>query len=145
MAPISDPHKAQRASKAERQSKAFDLLKAGASYRQIAKALDVSHETARKDVEAVLADLRAQATAGAEELRALEDERLTMAALAIAKQVQSGHLGAVDRWVRISESRRKLWGLDAPSTSKNLTLTPDQLRDLTDGELDELERKLSTR
>jgi hypothetical protein len=48
--------------------------------------------------------------------RLVEDTRLNMAAKAIAPQVKRGDLRAVRQWVLISESRRKLLGLDLTKT-----------------------------
>ena len=99
---------------AERRIKSLELRKNGATYRQIGVALGVSYETAHRDVMRELAALAAQAHGHAEDLRALETERLDMVLLSLAKSVRDGNLGAIDRWVRVSESRRKLLGLDLP-------------------------------
>ena len=53
----------------------------------------------------------------AEEVLKLELERLDVATRAIAKQVRDGHLGAIDRWLRIIESRARFLGLHAPKES----------------------------
>jgi DNA-binding CsgD family transcriptional regulator len=113
MAPHANPIQAQRAAYTERRVKVLELAKAGASFRQIARALNVSHETARKDLAAVMDALKQEQIAGAEELRAMELERLNMAMAGIAQRVRQGDLGAIDRWIKLCESRRKLLGLDA--------------------------------
>jgi DNA-binding CsgD family transcriptional regulator len=109
----TNPIQAQRAAYTERRVKVLELAKAGASFRQIARALNVSHETARKDLAAVMDALKQEQIAGAEELRAMELERLNMAMAGIAQRVRQGDLGAIDRWIKLCESRRKLLGLDA--------------------------------
>lgn len=105
----------------ERRQKALQYRKAGASYRAIAcrvrDELDLpkyDESQAHRDVRAALDELVRLTRLDAEEYRQLELERLDLALKAIASQVQQGNLFAVDRWLRLSESRRKLLGLDAP-------------------------------
>jgi len=98
----------------DREAQALELRKAGASFPAIGQALGISDEGARKAVSRALARIAQQTDEAAAELRALELERLDMAQLAIARQVQQGNFGAIDRWIRLSERRAKLLGLDAP-------------------------------
>jgi len=93
----------------------FDLRRGGASLRMIAQRVGVSHETVAKDLAAVLKELNKASLSSADELREMELARLDMAALAIQKSVSAGHLGAIDRWLRIMERRAKLLGLDKPT------------------------------
>jgi DNA-binding CsgD family transcriptional regulator len=97
---------------AERRLKAFDLRKAGASYRQIGRKLGVSVKTAYEDVQAVLAELATQRLSSAAEYVTLELERLDMAQLALYQHLDSGDPQIVREWRMVSESRRKLLGLD---------------------------------
>lgn len=106
---------------AERREQALRLRKNGVTYRAIAdlisKKFDLpkySAACAFRDIGHLLEQSRQQTYLEAELHRQLELERLDMATMAIASQVQQGHLGAVARWICISESRRKLLGLDAP-------------------------------
>lgn len=125
-----DPKRiAEEIAAAERRAKVLDLKKARASFRAIGAQLGVSDEQARQDFKQALAELQGDETLSAGELRQAETESLDMAALAIARQVQAGHLGAIDRWVRISESRRKLWGIDGPITHEI------SIKDLSDEQL----------
>jgi hypothetical protein len=97
---------------------AFALRKAGASYRAIGAELHVSAKTALEWVREVLTEVITETTETAEEIIALELERLDAALVAISPDVRAGNLFAVDRLVRLSESRRKLLGADktpAPS------------------------------
>jgi hypothetical protein len=114
---------ATRIAARERRIKALELRKAAVSYRAIGDTLGVSEAQAHRDVQEALAALVEQERSSAEELRQLELERLDMAALAIVPQVRKGGLAAVAQWVRLSESRRKLLGLDAPT--KVASTTPD--------------------
>jgi hypothetical protein len=118
----------------ERRVKAFEMRKAGASFRTIGTQLGISEAQAYTDVQTVLQRLVTQSLMLAEEYVALECERLDLALIAVARQVKAGHLGAIDRWIKLSESRRKLLGLDAPERLKLLDdLTDDELRTLAAG------------
>jgi AcrR family transcriptional regulator len=112
MSGIDNQPAGTREDMAERRLKAFDLRKAGASYRQIARKLGVSPQTIHEDVKAVLAELAEQRLSSAAEYVQVELERLDMAQLALYQHLDSGDPGIVNAWVKVSESRRKLLGLD---------------------------------
>lgn len=118
------PHNAAvKLAAADRRLRALELRKAGATLHQIAAQTGVSHEQSRKDLQRAMADLLAEQNASAEELRALELERLERLHIALWKQATDGHHGAIDRLLRIAERRAKLLGLDAPT--KTETSGPD--------------------
>ena len=105
----------------ERQQTALSLRKSGASYRAIAAHISTlpgnekySEGLAHADITACLKAINEKTSLDTEEYRSLELERLDTAQIAIAKKVQSGDLGSIDRWLRISERRSALLGLDAP-------------------------------
>ncbi len=98
----------------ERRGKALDLRRSGASLRRIAAQLGVSHEQIRLDIQGALSEAIKENVNNAEHLRTMELERLDDMLLRISKQVSDGHLGAIDRALRISEQRAKLLGLYAP-------------------------------
>lgn len=100
---------------AERRITALELRKAGATYQAIGKKLGISEGQAHKDVAYMLNKLSEQERAVATDLRQLQLERLDTALFAIANQVRQGHLGAIDRMLKIEERRAKLLGLDAPA------------------------------
>src|SRR6266545_327170 len=110
--PRKDANRGREEEAAERRLHAFELHKRGASYRQIGAELHVSEKTAHQDVHRVLAGLAALEQASAEEYRVMEDERLDMAQLALWPRVRTGDVGAINAWIRLSESRRRLWGID---------------------------------
>src|SRR5512139_798613 len=114
---------------AARRIEALELRKSGASYRQIGRALNISGAQAHRDVCLALAGLARIEKHTAEELQAIEVERLDLALLAIAPQVKAGHLGAIDRWIRLSERRCKLLGLDARTSTALLNIDLSQLSD----------------
>lgn len=99
----------------EKHRQALDLRIAGATYVQIAERLDYASESgARNAVAQALKKTMALMQDSADELRAIEVQRLDVALIAIALQVKSGHLGAIDRWVKLAERRARLLGLDSP-------------------------------
>lgn len=99
----------------ERRNRAWELRKAGASYRAIARELGVSRDTAHKDVlhESRILIARTQETA--EEARKLDTERLDGMLLAIAPKIREGNIAAIGQGVRILERRAKMFGYDAPT------------------------------
>jgi hypothetical protein len=95
-----------------RRRKALDYRIAGATYQQIADQLGYSgREGAFRAVDSALRDIPRES---ADRLRALELDRLDKMQATLAKQVSEGHLGAVDRWLKIMEHRAKLIGIYAP-------------------------------
>lgn len=122
----------EKANIEERRQQALDYRKAGYSYRDIGARLEVSHEQARRDVEAALAALVEDTKDSAEQLRQLELERLDMLTKALEPMAAVGNPGAVNSFLRVMERRAKLLGLDAPVKQDiNLDvskLTDDELR-----------------
>lgn len=117
---------AQNIGVAERRGFVLAQRKAGYTYRQIAALTiakfgadnlpkDYGERYAHKDVKAELDRLRADTQEDTANLVRLEVERLDVALKAIAPKVQRGNMAAIDRWIRLSETRRKLLGLDAPT------------------------------
>jgi hypothetical protein len=110
--PRKDANPGKHEGAVERRLKAFDLRVAGVSYREIGYQLGVSEAQAHRDVKATLGTLAELEQATAEEYRAVELARLDCAALALYPLLESGDPQVINSWVRISESRRKLLGLD---------------------------------
>lgn len=97
------------------------LRKAGNSYVQIANAVRrkfrfpyFSPEDAHKIVIAAIREYREHLVEDLSDILWLELARLDEAARAIWPQVQRGNKEAISLWIRISESRRKLLGIDQP-------------------------------
>lgn len=100
---------AKKLSVAERDKKALQLRLMRHSYDTIARQLGFSHRSAaRKAVEREIAKVPREA---AKELRDQELETLDMAQRALMPSIIAGHLGAVDRLVKIMEQRAKLTGI----------------------------------
>jgi hypothetical protein len=98
--------------RAQKVARALELRGLGMSYRAIAEALGWrSPATAYGVVQRAMRKLVREAAA---EAVALEADRLDNYLRALAPRALAGDLEALDRAIRISESRRKLLGLDAP-------------------------------
>jgi hypothetical protein len=102
------------AAAALRRLKAARLRAGGMSFRDIGEALGVSHTQARADYRAGLKALHGRLGKRVEELTLLELERLELPVAGLKPAVEAGDPQAVDAWRKLSESRRKLLGLDAP-------------------------------
>ncbi len=125
---------AERLETAERRVYTLDLRKTGATYVAIAEQV-IRHfglerlprgydaRYAYKDVARELERINRERADSADTVRTLELERLDRMFLSTWPQVTAGHLGAIDRALRIMERRAKLLGLDAP-----------ERRDLTSGD-----------
>ena len=98
-----------------KEQQALELRLAGHTYDAIAAQVGyVSQRSAYRAVGRAFQRIRAHTDETAEQLRQLEDTRYDRMLRAIDEQVQQGDLSAIDRALRISIARRKLWGLDAP-------------------------------
>jgi len=113
----------------ERKMKALELRKAGVDYMTIAKRLGYASASGAHN--AVKAALKLTLQEPADDLRKLELERIDAALSAIWTQVMKGNHGAVDRFIRLSERRARLIGLDAPQKIEaNLSEKPKLLVDV---------------
>jgi transposase len=101
-----------------RRMEALSLRLAGLTYEQIAERLDMSKSGAIDLVNRTLNRAENQAV---DQMRDLEATRLDRAQAAIWTRVLEGDAKAVDTFLRISQRRAKLFGLDAP-TAINLNV-----------------------
>lgn len=106
----------RRIASAEKKRQALELRKAGVGYVKIAEQLGYKSVSSAHD--AVMSALKAITKEPAEEVRTMEIERLDAMLFAISPQVRAGHLGAIDRSLRIQERRAKLLGLDMPTVTR---------------------------
>ncbi len=102
----------------DRQTKALELRKLGVGITQIAEQLSCTDDAAHGLVVDALRAIEQETPETVAELRCLEAERLDQLLLAVAGQARKGHLGAVDRALRIMQRRSQLWGLDEPRQVK---------------------------
>lgn len=164
---------AQRLAMEARAQKALDLRRMGFSYAQIAEQNGCDKKTAWRDVMRCLRRIAAETDGKAEELRALELERLDDLERA-GRRVLTGHhfllyrgrvvmdsdpktgaafrmtddgpvLAAIAKLLAISESRRRLLGLDAPDRivrADSAASPPQPLWDFSQLTDEELEQEL---
>lgn len=101
----------------ERAAVALSLRSRGHSYRAIAAQLGVSLSTAHGYVADALAELRAQTTEQAQTLRDLEAQKLDRVERYLWRALRTARHADVAKLANslrmLSESRRKLFGLDA--------------------------------
>ena len=128
--------------KQERVARAFELRKAGKTYRQIAEMLDYSHEQVRKDISTILQSIAAETKASAVDLLSIELARLDDLQFGIWADARRGDKRAIDSVLRIMERRARLLGLDI-TRNFNVTITPDEIVKMNDEELHELVSSIS--
>jgi hypothetical protein len=104
----------------EKRKTVLTLRKAGYSYREIQEQSGVSKSRAQHYVSDSLDQYREENKESTQELVEIENARLDAALRSIWPQVASGNLKAIDRFLKISDRRAKLLGLDAP-TKRALT------------------------
>ena len=103
----------RRLNAAERQRQALELRKAGATYEVIAQKLGYRGPSSAYG--AIKSALHKTLQPPADEVRALEIERLDALLLALWPQARQGNHGAIDRVLKVMERRARLLGLDAPT------------------------------
>ena len=118
----------------EREARALQLRKAGASFEQIGRALGVSTPRAWRIFQRGLARVVHEP---AEELRQLEALRLDGLLTAMWPHAMAGKGWAVDRVLAIMQRRARLLGLDAPTRVNVIT------EDMIDAEIRRLEAELA--
>ena len=105
-----------------RRAKVLDLRIAGHSHSQIAKLAGCCQRTVWNDLQACMRDLLKHQMTSAEQLRMIETTRLDEMLASISEKVRKGDLWAIDRALKISESRRRLLGLDAQAGGGNVNV-----------------------
>lgn len=100
----------RRIEAAEKRQRALELRKAGATYDKIAQQVGYSNRgNAQRAVQTALREVTADP---AREVIAIELERLDAMLLGLWGQARTGHLGSIDRVLRIQERRASYLGLD---------------------------------
>lgn len=112
---------ARRLTATETQRNALEARKVGATYRQIASGLNITVSSAHKAVQVAL---RKTLQEPADDVRALELERLDAMLWSLRRPLADGHLGAIDRALKIMDRRAKLLGLDAPTKQQIAVAAP---------------------
>lgn len=95
-----------------RRTEAVSLRLAGLTYEQIGERLKIGAVQARRLVQSTLNNAENNV---AQDMRDLENARLDRAQAVIWSKVLQGDIKSIDVFLRISNARRKLNGLDAPA------------------------------
>lgn len=104
----------------------LEMRKAGVTFNAIARDVGVSSTQVVRDYNKALDEAACGRQMTTRSERALELQRLEMALLAIITKVRQGDVAAIDRWLRICESRRRLLGLNMKSPRLRKTLATQQ-------------------
>lgn len=106
------PTRPKRLVARERDLRAVEMRKQGMTYAAIGAELGVSWQAAQQAVQRSLDQTKADISENADELRAIEAERLDKITETLWPRVLEGDLRAIDRVLRTRESFRRLTGLD---------------------------------
>ena len=99
----------------ERELEALKYRKLGMSYQQIADRMDMSLAGAYKAVKRAIARITKEADDVAEEVRAIELQRLDELTLTYQPRAMKGDEKAAKLVIQVMDRRAKLLGIDAPS------------------------------
>lgn len=113
--PKPNPGSPAKIASREFEEKAFELRKCGHSYNSIAKQCSVTQAAAYQAVMRVLDRMETDLKEPAKKIRAMELAKLDRAEERISDKVEKGDLFAIDRFLKISERRARLTGIDAPT------------------------------
>jgi hypothetical protein len=105
---------AARARTLERQARCLELRRSGKSYTEIAAEVGIGKSQAHHLVIQGLEHARSQILASADDLKTEEISRIDAMLSGLWPDARKGHLGAVDRVLKLMERRSKYLGLDAP-------------------------------
>ena len=115
MADTNSPTAPRRTETAERKRQAVALRIAGATFEQIGERLGISKQAAHGLVVKALEATNKQTAETAEQLRAIELQRLDALQAALWADAMRGDEQKVDRVLRVMQRRAALLGLDAPA------------------------------
>lgn len=142
-------------SKAKAIAKRRDIVAAnylaGLNYQDMADQLGVSIGTIASDIKSLLDEWREARQGLIEDAVLLEERRLDVILNAIWKDAKDGNNAAIDRFLKLSESRRRLRGMDAPGRmqvdmrkdSDEETRSLPELRGVLEGALETFEELLT--
>jgi hypothetical protein len=102
----------------ERYARVVELRRTGMTFAQVAQA--AGYADASGAYRAWRAALAAIPKAQADEARTEEDDRILAMIRGLWAKAARGDVWAVDRVLRLSESRRRLYGLDAPISVRGI-------------------------
>lgn len=104
-----------RIEKAEKQKKALNLRRAGLTFQEIGDTIGCTRGYAYKLVSRALQEYRTETEEAVKDLRATECARIDQVLRGIWPKAINGNLGAIDRFVKLTDQRAKLLGINAPT------------------------------
>lgn len=129
----------------DRQRRVMELRIAGGSYAEIGRIVGCDKSTVCRDIQAVMTEIGELRDLAGEDYRELELARLETLLARLSKRLSAGDPYAVDVARKLSESRRKLLGIDAPTkiaqTDPTGTRSADYLKHATQEEIERWERE----
>lgn len=105
----------------------IDMRVAGWSNFRIAMTLSIPEKEVAIHIKAALHNARRNINASVDHLKALENLRLDFLFEQLEDRAKSGDVEAVEVMLKISESRRKLLGLDRPSQQEMTIRHPEPM------------------
>jgi hypothetical protein len=93
----------------------MNLRRSGATYSEIGNQVGISGQAAFQHVKKEMLRLAEVSSEDATAIRAIEVDRLDRLQLGIWSSATTGHLGAIDKVLKIMERRAKLLGIDSPT------------------------------
>lgn len=126
MADRNSPTAKRRITASVRRAEALKLRLGGATFQEIADVLSIRKQSAHELVCSGLDDLAAETRDSTERLRAQEGARLDRMLSILWPKVEAGDLGAIDRALKVIQTRTRLFGLapTGPLVSVNVHATP---------------------
>jgi len=128
---------ARRVLAEQRRARAIELRLSGYTYKQIAERLEVTPAAAHKMVKTAMERDRERTRKGVEMLREIERQRLERMILSLTPAALDGDISAAREIRQLSESLRKLLGLDAPAKSEETGTLIVRIVDETDDDGDD--------
>jgi len=125
-----------------RRQRAWELYIDGYSYAGIAELNTTSRTTAFQDVQWAMQEYEKEHALKQDQKRFMERERLEALIKPLKEKAYFGDVAAARELVHISESIRKLEGLDAPKKIAATTVAGDDLYDITKLSDEELEERM---
>lgn len=114
MANAQSKEGAKKLSQADRRAKVLTYRMSGATTREIAAKLSVSHVTVFNDLKVLMDEVNKQNAEQSEQMHALENTRLDKLQGAVWLTALTGHPDSVRTVLSVMERRAKLNGLDKP-------------------------------
>lgn len=129
---MESPTSERKLAARELEIKCLELRKRGYTHQAIADELGISENGSYKATKRGLARLIEDIKESAREIVELELQRLDLLLAKLKTKIEEGDVSAINSALRISESRRKLLGLDAPiqTTAPEQSMSDEEAKKL---------------